>query len=479
MAEDFNDALAELRKKQGLNATPAPARAAAPQTVTQTAANTSNISRVIGECEHCGTGFKTGETKCSACGATLPSPDKISKKEAERREAERKAREKAQAEAGKARQERRSKNLKKALKIGLPCVAALIIAALAIIIPINVAKANAEKGLFYEAYDSGYAVVRAGDKFAATDLEIPATYKGKPVLKIEADVFASNATIKSVTIPASVVSIGDNAFNTLSALESVKFEEGSNPASLGVGIFAANAKLKEIVLPRSMRTLGEAMFAQTALRFVDVPNVVSIPSKAFNGCNQLKVVYIKKATTSIGSNAFSGCSSLEEFYYEGNATEWLTVNQSGAGIPSLPLQPFTDSMSADGSLYFIENSAPFADTVSVGATALLSGKELKIPAAANGKAVYLIIYGGFEGKQTLENVTIPDSVLYVEGNAFKYCSSLKTISFPAELYIAANAFQYCASLETIYIRCRPEDDKVFYDSTGNSALGSANEVHVY
>lgn len=55
------------------------------------------------------------------------------------------------------------------------------------------------------------------------DLLIPSTYNGKTVTKIAAYTFAENDTIASVTIPESIVSIGDGAFEECANLKTINF----------------------------------------------------------------------------------------------------------------------------------------------------------------------------------------------------------------------------------------------------------------
>lgn len=401
----FAEALSRLAERQGVTPAPAPPEGAArPNAGTYSAEQPKpDTRRVVGECDFCGTGYKSGEIKCSSCGATLPLPGKLSKKEAERLEAERKA----AAEAERIRKERWAAKRKKILKIVLPCAAAAVVVIAAVFIGIAVSKANAEKGLFYERYESGYTLTRAGENYAGTDLVVPAEYRGKPVLKIGGRAFTENTSLKSVKIPASVKEIGDCVFERCEALESVTFENGANPL-LGDNVFAYCPALKEVSLPGSMKTLGAGMFQGSGLRFIDIPDVGEIPSYIFNNCTGLKAVYIKSGCNSIGYYAFNGCTGLKEFYYESAYEKWLSVYQTGSGIPqAASLYISTRAMSSDGTLYLQEYDAPYNGHFALGATSLFDKTEFTVPLSFNGITVYGVVMDSFEGTA----LTIPDGIL--------------------------------------------------------------------
>ena len=94
-----------------------------------------------------------------------------------------------------------------------------------------------------------------------------------------ADAFCDNDTIKSVTIPASVTSIGSSAFSGCGALSRV--------------------------------TVGK--------------NVTAIADTAFAGCSSLSAVYLPKSLTTVGNSAFNGCSLLSTVSYAGSARGWAKI----------------------------------------------------------------------------------------------------------------------------------------------------------
>ena len=149
------------------------------------------------------------------------------------------------------------------------------------------------------------------------------------------------STIISITIPNSVVYIGEYAFNS-SGLESVSFEENSNLQEIGDGAFSG-CSLKSIVIPNNCTTAGYGVFfgcnnlesitLNSALDFKhlfknQVPNslktvVISggtqIPYMMYYNCSSIETVVIPESVTKIGGSAFYGCSSLKQVIFEGNS----------------------------------------------------------------------------------------------------------------------------------------------------------------
>jgi len=195
-------------------------------------------------------------------------------------------------------------------------------------------------GVYTASYTGGY--IHTGE------LVYPAEINGSPVTAV-----ASSSTIedeqksyiKSVTIPDSVTTIENNAFNGFSHLEEVVFGSDSEvgvqsvstsslqtigeyafancvrldyltlPSSvttIGKNVFENCYNLKQMTLPEGVTTLTDAMFKNcSSIISVELSkNIVNIPAELFNGCTELVNFNMPKYVETIGASAFKNCSRL-------------------------------------------------------------------------------------------------------------------------------------------------------------------------
>ena len=105
---------------------------------------------------------------------------------------------------------------------------------------------------FYKLSETECVVAASGNYSLSGDIVIPSTYNGKRVTKILRGGFSDCYNIKSVYIPASIISIGDRAFNSCYALKQVKFES-TVPPQIGYNLFEGiwNNDDFEILVPAS------------------------------------------------------------------------------------------------------------------------------------------------------------------------------------------------------------------------------------
>lgn len=162
-------------------------------------------------------------------------------------------------------------------------------------------------GVTYAEADGGFGVSDSDN--SVTDLVIPATINGKPVVQINAGAFNGNSNIKSVSIPSSVKFIGGGAFRSCTSLETVTME--CELDTIWSGTFAGCKKLKTINIPSSVTVIGDYAFENAGIETIELPaNLKTIEMDAFYGCSSLKEIAIPKTVTTIGGYAFSDCKSL-------------------------------------------------------------------------------------------------------------------------------------------------------------------------
>lgn len=104
------------------------------------------------------------------------------------------------------------------------------------------------------------------------------------VTKIQKDAFALNSSLKQVTIPSTVVSIGEGAFSRCSNLEKVVFAENSNLTTLETQVFSYCKKLTSINITnlKALETISYNAFDSVSVsNFVIPATVENVSTTAF------------------------------------------------------------------------------------------------------------------------------------------------------------------------------------------------------
>ncbi len=230
--------------------------------------------------------------------------------------------------------------------------------------------------------------------------------------------------LKEVTIPGSVTSIGVNAFGGCRSLTKIEVAEDSKYFCSKDGVLFTKdmtellqcpcaLPLASYDIPDGVTTIGTYAFNYcTGLTSVTIPNsVTEIGRFAFQGCTGLTEVTIPNSVTEIGNEAFYNCTGLTELNF--NATACTSAGSSSYG------RAF-DGCTNISTVNIGESVTIIPGYLCYGLTGLT---EVTIP-----ESVTSIGSSAFYGCTGLTEVTIPNSVTEIGGSAFNGCSGLKSIT---------------------------------------------------
>ena len=389
------------------------------------------------------------------------------------------------------------------------------------------------EGLMFSTYYTNYASV-TGYNGNADNVVIPKTYRGIPVKIIEDRAFSFQTRIKSVTIPDSVTSIGQEAFVGCTGLTSVTIGNGvtsigdyafndcggltsitipDSVTSIGRSAFKGCTGLTSITIPNNVTSIGtEAFRGCTGLTSVTIPDsVMSIGGGAFYGCSGLTSIVIPDGVTSIGGSAFSGCAGLTSVtigngvtsigdyaFYNCTGLTSITIPDSVTSIGDCALSgcsslesitiPFIGTKagvtSSDTYQYpfgYIFGTSSYTDSVATkqyyygSSTSSATSSTYYIPSSLKSVTITggNILYNAFSNCSRLTNVTIGNGVTSIGDSAFKGCTGLTSVTIGNSVTsIDEYAFFGCSGLSNIIV------DKVNtkYHSAGNCLIETATKT---
>ena len=84
-------------------------------------------------------------------------------------------------------------------------------------------------------------------------------------------------------------------------------------------------------------------------------------------------------------------------------------------------------------------------------------EDLTIPETVDGLNLIGIKQGAFQGNTTIKNVTLPDTIEYIESDVFADCTALETINIPESIHVIPNGtFRNCPNLKSKNIELRED-----------------------
>ena len=163
-------------------------------------------------------------------------------------------------------------------------------------------------GIFYKRTSVSTVMVVKNDNYSG-DIVIPDsvtygrwTYK---VTEMETGCFANNSHIHAVTIPNSITTIPDFAFEG-SSVAIVNMH--NRVTSIGKYCFAYCDNIESLCLPESISSISVGQYSYSGLNQIIIPEyITTINDSAFLGCGLATDIRIPQTVTYIGGSAFARC----------------------------------------------------------------------------------------------------------------------------------------------------------------------------
>jgi hypothetical protein len=259
--------------------------------------------------------------------------------------------------------------------------------------------------------------------------------------------------ITSITLPASLQTIGDETFHYCSYLTSILVSP-DNPylTSIDGVLFRTedNTLLAyprgktegEYSVPQGTRALADKVFSGCSFGSVNLPDsLLSIGAEAFSSCSCLTSITLPENLQSIGDGAFSYCRAL--------TIENLPDSLRSIGDGAFAYCPSISSVkiSPDHPVFTFIDDVLFdkVNNVLILYPAEKAGETYDV--AQNIRSVSV---KAFAGCSSLTSVSLPDGLTSIAEGTFSECSSLASVSLPAGLTsIGDGAFTDCASLASV------------------------------
>ena len=185
-----------------------------------------------------------------------------------------------------------------------------------------------EKNFKFVENESGYTI-DVGKYYKESNVEIPATYNGKPVTKISDGMFENDTNITTITLSSNITYIGNNAFKNCPNLKQIIFKSASTYGFASADTHSGSYAITTLAVAISKKDpnnniayIGESAFYNcVALESIDVSNATTIGKNAFYGCSKLESVSLNDNLTKLADSTFNGCLKLNDLQLPSALTE--------------------------------------------------------------------------------------------------------------------------------------------------------------
>jgi len=285
--------------------------------------------------------------------------------------------------------------------------------------------------------------------------------------------FSGCYNLKSITLPSTLMSMGDNPFSN-SGVELIHNESRYFTVKNGCLFDRWNTHLISYFgkSPRltfdTLYTIDNYAFAgNNNLREITIKDrLVIIGNNAFNGCKSLSIIEIPSTVQSIGASAFYGCSSLEgmeispEVLEIGDHTFYGCYSLQNVILPSCLLEIGDSAFDNCASLTFLDLPSHIQALSSNPFKKNLNGNGVSMIRCVSNNNIH-VKNGGLYNTHTKtlvsvfsedESYIVEEGTIAISDYAFHYCKRIKSVYFPKDIIkIGDSVFWGCEQLEYVVL----------------------------
>ncbi len=142
------------------------------------------------------------------------------------------------------------------------------------------------------------------------------------VTSIGNQAFKGQTNLRSITIPENVTTIGTEAFSGCTNLFEVSYQGTSKCETIGIRAFENCSSLSDTTLPNSVKVIKDYAFSGCSkLGFSTLSTALAqIGAYAFQNCTTINTITIANTVTSLGEGVFYGCTKLQSVTLPSNIT---------------------------------------------------------------------------------------------------------------------------------------------------------------
>lgn len=310
-------------------------------------------------------------------------------------------------------------------------------------------EANPVSDFTYQVLTDDYVQI---DSYIGTNpvMRIPAEIDGVPVCGVAVDAFRENTTITHAYMPDSLTVLEDRCFLGCTSLKQVRLSD--DMYMIRSAVFKGCSELRVINMPAGLNSVDSSAFSGCAslTEAVFTENLHSVKDNAFEDCVSL-AKFSAPGLTWLAQMVFVGCTSLSDMTLFAGCSSINGNSFNGCtSLQSINLSPIPEDYEYGYLIY--ENGVlylayPGGDSVE--AVRMFPGTPVEeVVLRADTKE---ILHSAFYGCQ-LKSIVIPARVREIEGNAFKQCPNLESVTLEAGSnleYVSGYVFEKCYVLKNV------------------------------